>query len=281
MQTLTLAGLKADEVITGLGPTLQLAMAGTTSVQTAADVLVSITTAFGTGAAGFQRAADVIVRAAADSKASVESIGEAMKLASVAGEQYGASLDDVGALIASLANVGIQGSAAGTAIRNMFADMSERTPKVAAAMKKVGLEFRDAGGNMKPLIENTKALFDVLQQLDGKSGKNLLADIFSERGGKAAIAALVDYKTQIKDIQGNLIPWSEENNKLAQSLRNIANSAGDAFIASAIKAESGLNSFKQASATLQTTMYTAFQAVEPQLYMLSVALREALLPQKC
>ena len=276
MQVLALAGLKANEVLAVTGTVLNLATAGTTDIKTAADVLVSITTAFGTGAAGFRQASDIMVRAAADSKASIESIGEAMKTASVVGEQYGASIGDVGTMIALLANLGIQGSAAGTAIRNMFVDMSERTPKVAKIMKQFGLEFRDATtGGMKPLLENIQELDKVLRTLDAVSGKNLLQAIFSERGGKAAIASLAEYRKAVVDADGVTQKWSKSNNGLTKQLEAIANAAGDAAIAAAEMSQSTLNSFKAVGATMQTSMFQAFQAMEPQLYLLSVRMREA------
>ena len=276
MEILSLAGLKVSEVYTAMPTVMALAVAGTTTIANAADVLVSMTTAFGTGAEGFRQASDIIVRAAADSKASVESIGSAMKLASVAGEQYGASMTDVGTMIALLANLGIQGSAAGTSIRNMFVDMSERTPKVAKIMKQFGLDFRDATtGDMKPLIENISQLDAALAKLDGKSGKNLIQNVFSERGGKAAVAALVQYRQAITDADGTTQEWSATNNKLTQSLAAVENSAGDAAIAAAKMEQSTVNAFKGAGASLQTSMYEAYRQVEPQLYQIAISLKEA------
>ena len=68
---------------------------------------------------------------AAMSKSSVESIGEAFKTASVLNKQFGVGLVDVGAGLASLSSLGIQGTAAGVALRNMYVDLAGRTPKAA------------------------------------------------------------------------------------------------------------------------------------------------------
>lgn len=199
-----------------------------------------------------------------------------MKLASVAGEQYGATLEDVGGLIGLLANLGIQGSAAGTAIRNMFVDMSERTPKVAKIMRQFGLEFRDATtGDMKPLLSNIAQLDKALRTLDGVSGKNLLQAIFSERGGKAAVAALAAYRQSVVDANGVTEKWSETNNGLSKMLDAMASSAGDASIAAIKMSQSTENSFKSAAASLQTSMFEAFRGIEPYLYTIALRMREA------
>jgi len=269
MQVLTLAGLKANEVLAVTSDVLNFSVAGTTDLKMAAETLVSITTAFGMGAGGFAQAGDIVVRAAADSKASVESFGEALKTASVAGEQFGAKLSDVAVQVEVLAQLGIQGSAAGTSIRNFYTDISGRTPKVVNAIKALGIEFRDtATGSVKPLIENVKQLSDAMNTLTPVGGKNWLATVFSERGGKDAVALIVEYKKQIKDTNGNLLAWSETNNALAQRLRDVENAAGDAAIAAAKMGTTADSEFKKVAATLQTSMFSAFKSVEPQLLII-------------
>lgn len=268
MQTLSLAGLKANEILAVTGTVMGFSVAGATDIKTAADVLVSVTTAFGTGAAGFSRSADIIMRAAADSKASVESFGEAMKTASVVGEQYGAKQEDVALLIQYLANLGIQGSAAGTAVRNMYADISGRSGPARKAMKELGLDFRDAEGHVIGLKEQTDQLVGVLSKYDGKSQANIIQAIYGERGAKAAIELLVKAKTYIL-----------ENGKLTTQLeidqRKLENAYGDAAIAAIKMGTTTQNAFKAAGATLETTLFGAFTAMEPQLYAVAVALREA------
>src|SRR5690606_100773 len=119
MKTLSLAGLNAKEVGSSIKDVLNFAVAGDTSIKTAADVMSSVATAFQIGAEGYNYVGDVIAKTAAVSKSSVDSIGESFKTASVINSQYGASLEDVGTGLALLSNLGIQGTAAGTALRNM------------------------------------------------------------------------------------------------------------------------------------------------------------------
>ena len=268
MQTLSLAGMKANEILGVTADVMNFSMAGTTSIENAADVLVSVTTAFGTGAEGFQRTADIIMRAAADSKASVESFGEAMKTASVVGEQYGAKQEDVALQIEYLANLGIQGSAAGTAIRNMYADITGRSGQVTKILKSLGMDFKDVEGNVLGVEEMTKQLYDTLSKYDTKSQGNILQGIFGERGAKAAVALMAEYKKSAED-------GSKYTNKLAEDLGKLKNAAGDSAIAAAYMGETAKNAFKAASATFETTLYKAFETIEPQLYLTAKAMKEA------
>lgn len=262
MQTLVLAGVKVNDVIKETKNVLDFSVAGTTSIENAADVLVSVTTAFGTGAAGFTRTADIIMRAAADSKASVESFGEAMKTASVVGEQYGATQEDVAALISLLANLGIQGSAAGTAIRNMYADLSGRTQKTAKIMQRFGLDFRDANGNMLPLLQTVGQLSKALHQMDPKGAKDFLQAILSERGGKAMVAALADYNKQIVTAEGH-------TNELAERIAKLQKAQGDSALAAARLGETTQSAWQRAAASMSTTLDKVFAGMEPQLYRMA------------
>ena len=268
LKTLSLAGLDANKILAVTGTVLNFSTSGTTSLQTAADVLVSVTTAFGTGAAGFERSADIITRAAADSKASVESFGEAMKTASVAGEQYGAKQEDVALLIQLLAQVGIQGSAAGTSVRNMYADITGRSGQVGKILESLKLDFKDLDGNVVSTVEQMRMLDEVLKQYDSKSQGNIIQAIYGERGSKAAIAALQAYRTAAVDS-------SKYVNKLEEDFAKVANAAADSAITAARLGQTSQKAFETAGAAMRTTMFEAFREIEPQLYMTAVAFQEA------
>jgi phage-related minor tail protein len=102
MKVLSLAGLKANEIIAVTQDVLNFSISGTTDLKTAADTLISVSTAFGMGAAGFGRVGDVIAKAAAESKTSVDSFANAMKTASVINAKYGVSLEDTATGIAEV-----------------------------------------------------------------------------------------------------------------------------------------------------------------------------------
>ena len=268
-KVLSLAGLKANDVLAVTKTVMNFSTAGATDLQTAADVLVSVTTAFGTGAAGFERSADIIARAAADSKASVESFGEAMKTASVVGELYGATQEDVAVGIQYLAQLGIQSTAAGTALRNMFADISGRSGQSIKLLKSLGLEFKDlATGKIIPVIEQMRQLDTVLRQYDKPSQTSILTALFGERGQKAAIGYLQAFNTAAKDS-------SKYANKLEEDLARAGDAAGESAVNAAYLGQTTEKMFAQAGATFRTTMFQAFQDMEPQLYLMADAFRKA------
>lgn len=268
MKTLSLAGLKANEILGVTQDVLNFSIAGTTDLKTSADTLVAVSTAFGMGASGFGRVADVISKAAAESMSSVESFAGAMKTASVINAQYGVSLEDTATGIAALSQLGIQGTSAGTALRNMYADLSGRSEKVAKVLKSQGIEMRTTTGEFRPMLEVVADLNTKLQSLDGISQKNLLQSLLSERGAKGIVELLRLINSEAKDM-GKGLP-----NALTELQATITSSYGFAAIKAAQLSQTAESQFKGVKANLQTSMAEAYSAMEPVLLLIADSLKK-------
>lgn len=268
MKILSLAGMKANEILGVTQTVLNFSVAGTTDLKTAADTLISVSTAFGMGAEGFTRVADVIAKASAESKTSVESFSNAMKTASVINKQYGVSLVDTATQIAALSQLGIEGTAAGTAVRNMYADLSGRSKQVAAVLKSQGLEMRNATGEFKPMIAVVGELQAKLQGMTGISKQNFLSALLSERGAKGMIELLQLITAQAKDMGSGLA------NALVESRDKIEKSYGFVAISGAKLSQTVEKQFEALKATLGTTMNSVYQELEPKLLLVMDRLKQ-------
>jgi TP901 family phage tail tape measure protein len=257
MKILSLAGLDASQVSASIKDVLNFAVAGTTDFKTAADVMTSVATAFNITAEGYNYVGDVISKTAAVSKSSVESIGEAFKTSSVLFKQYGVALEDVGLGLAALSNLGIQGSAAGTALRNMYVDLSGRTPKVAEALKALNIDLKDQNGRFIDLISLTKAYGEGLKNLKGDSLAKAISTISSERGGKPLIELWSLAEKRAKEF------GSSAESELDNLSSKIKNSAGFMAVSAAQLALTPLNQLKSVSASLQATLVETFSGMEP------------------
>lgn len=268
MKVLSLAGLKANEILAVTADVLHFSISGTTDLKTAADTLMSVSTAFGMGASGFGRVADVITAAAAESKASVESFSGAMKTASVVHKQYGVSLEDVATAIAALTQLGIDSTAAGTAVRNMYADLSGRSKQVAKVLEEQGIKMRDAAGNFKPLIQVVADLDAHLKKLDPTSAKNLMGALLSERGAKGMVETLDMFRTATKNVTG------EVSNALEALQQKITESYGISAISAARMSQTVEAQFASVKANLQASFVEAYQSIEPTLLLIADELKK-------
>ena len=194
MRALAQAGLSVKESLAVLPAVLNLATVGELDTGSAALAATGAIQAFGLSMTEIGRVSDVFAKAAAISNTSVKGMTEAMKQASTIADFYGISLEDSSASLALLAQRNIEGSASGTAFRNMMSDLAAPTEKAKKAMEKLGLELYDSEGNLKSYRDVVKQLYEAFANLDQKSRLTGLGAIFNERGQKAANTILSDYR---------------------------------------------------------------------------------------
>ena len=261
MKTMALAGQSAEEVSTSIKDVLNFALAGDVSIKTSADTLTTVGTAFKIGADGFGYMADVISKVAAESKSSVEDMAGAMKTASVINQQYGVSLEEVAVGNALLANAGIRGTAAGTALRNMYADLGGKTKKVADELKNLGVvAFDPLTGRMRDTGKVFKELMNALEtQKTPEGARKSMETLFGERGSREAFALMDALGRKAKAMGTDVASAYDEMRKAAEE------SAGFTAISAAKIALTPLNQMKSVTATLQATLSETFDSLSPYL----------------
>lgn len=258
LRILSQAGLDASKSMAALPSVLDLATVGEMKMEDAALSLVGVMNAFSLPFSQLAHVGDMFAKAAALSQTSVQGMTEAMKYASVVGEQYNVSVEDTATALALLAKVNITGTSAGTAFRNMVKELYAPLPAAAAAIKKLGLETKDSAGNLRPFADIIYDLKGKLEQFDKASQVQILQRLFGERGAKEAIAMLALTR--------------EEWEKLKSSIEN-----SDGFMGK-VAAELEMTTkgrFKQALNTMQANMIEAFEASEGSVRSLADALKKA------
>lgn len=271
MKTLSLAGLSAGEVGSSIRDVLNFAIAGDTTLKASADTLTSVAKAFSYSADQFNIVSDIISKTAAVSKSSVENMSEAFKVASVINSQYGASLEDVGTGLAALSNLGITGSAAGTALRNMYADLSGRSKEVVKILKEMKVQFRDVDTGKFPDLITMMQRFEEALNKTGSAieRQDLMNKLLSERGAKPVIEMLELMRK--KAIETN----TTVANQLEELRNKIANSAGFSAIAAAELSTTASRQIDATFSALQVSAYKAFADIEPAIFRVTAALRNA------
>lgn len=125
MGYMAMAGWDAQEMMAGMGGVIDLAAASGEDLARVSDIVTDNLTAFGLKASDTSRFADVLAAAATNSNTSVSIMGETFKQsASIAGA-LGYSVEDVAVAVGLMANAGVKGSIAGTALKNTFNGLLE------------------------------------------------------------------------------------------------------------------------------------------------------------
>ena len=116
-------GFTASEIDKVTESTLYLAQAGGAELGRAAEVAGSTLRAFGLAAEETGRVTDVMAKSFATSSLDMESFAEAMKTAAPIAKATGVSIEEASAMLGALANNGIKGSIAGTALKKILSEL--------------------------------------------------------------------------------------------------------------------------------------------------------------
>ena len=202
LRVLAQAGLEVDQAMSALPSVLKLATVGEVDVAGAALTATSVMHTFGLAVSDISHIGDVFATAARLSATSVGEMMGAMKQASSVANIFGVTVEETAAALATLANRGIEGSAAGTAIRNMVKELASPASKRAAeALKQYGIEIFNADGSVKTFTSNLKELSHVTSVMSAQTKARFLEDLFNERGAKAANILLSDLEKMEKTLK--------------------------------------------------------------------------------
>lgn len=187
----------------------------------AADLLTNVMRTFNLEG---QQAADIVgdqlTKAAMSSNVSMADLAESIKYSAASMVTLKQQLPQVAAMIGTLGNAGIQGSMAGTSIRNMadYLTQSITNPnfKGAKALAKLGLgkqDFVDATGDLQDFAVILEKIGTATQGLSTVDQNAVFKSIFGVRGMRAAVAIMRDtegYFDLLNKIQNNSAGFAEE-----------------------------------------------------------------------
>jgi TP901 family phage tail tape measure protein len=201
-----MAGWKAQEMVAGLPGILNLAAASGEELGTTSDIVTDALTAFGLQAKDSAHFADILAAASTNSNTNVSLLGESFKYVAPVAGSLGISAKDTSFALGLMANSGIKGSAAGTALRASLVNLSKPTKQMQKAMDKLGISLLDSSGKVK----SGKALFDELRQKFSK-----LTD-----AQKAQYAATIFGKESMSGMLSIINASEKDYNKLYNALSN-------------------------------------------------------------
>jgi TP901 family phage tail tape measure protein len=181
MVFLGMAGLEASEVIAGIAPALELAIAANVEVAQAADIATNILAAMRLPVEELTTATDILASTTANSNTNLLELADAMKYAGPLAAAAGVSLEETSAILGALANNGIKASMAGTAVRGMLRALTAPSERGREVLDRLGISIQlNADGSLN--------LVEALEQL-GRAQINS-ADATKLFGRFAAAGAL-------------------------------------------------------------------------------------------
>lgn len=194
------AGLTSAQITGGaLTASLNLASAGQIGLGDAAEYVSSTMVQFGLKASDAAHIADVLAAGADKSLGGVTDLAEGLKYAGVPASQFGISLDQTVGVLAEFASNGIEGSMAGTALRQMLLSLAAPTSEAAGVMQEYGIQVFNAQGKFVGLNGVAGQLHDKLGGLSKQEQQAALNALFTARSISTANILMRDGAKGVDD----------------------------------------------------------------------------------
>lgn len=201
---MAMAGWDASAMMEGISGIMDLAAASGEDLALTSDIVTDALTAFGLQASDSAHFADVLAQASSKSNTNVALMGETFKYVAPVAGALGYSVEDVSVAIGLMANSGIKGSQAGTALRATMTRLAKPTDAVAIAMEKYNISITDAEGNMKPLSTLLVEMRDRFSGLTEAEKASLAATLAGQEGMSGLLAIVnasgTDFENLTKQI---------------------------------------------------------------------------------
>ena len=222
-------GFNTTEILASTDAIVDLSTATGEDLASSAIVAAATLRAFGLDAIEMGRVVDVMAGSFVRSGLDLEKFRESMKLVAPIARAAGFDLEVTTAALSKLADAGLSGSLAGTALRNLFSSMADPTEKLTKFLGK--LDSSLAGG-----VKTSEQLTRAFKLLNSAGIDLAQATEMVDVRAKTAFLTLVNQADSIEGLTLEYKILDGEANKIADTMRDtltndveILNSAFDAL----------------------------------------------------
>lgn len=186
MLELAKGGLTVDQAMQAAKGTLQLAAAAQVDAAEAAEIQSAALNQFGLEASQAGRVADVLANTANAAAGEITDMALALKYVGPVAKSMSISIEDTAAAVGLLANNGIRGENAGTALRGILASLAAPSKEAAGALKTLGIQAFDSQGKFVGLRKVT----DDLAKAKGRMTEAAFTEAAATAFGREPLAAV-------------------------------------------------------------------------------------------
>ena len=207
MTALGRMGFKPKEIEAAIPAVLNLARATGTELSEAAEIASNNMRVFRLDASQTTGIADILTATANGSAQTLTDLGEAFKMAGPQAAAAGDNITNVAGALGILANMGIRGSLAGTALRKSYSQFAKI--KVQDKLKAIGIATVDANGNLRAMPDIMADIAKSMNAMPSAERLTFAEEIFDLRGSLAGLQLggnIKDLEAFIQALQNARVP---------------------------------------------------------------------------
>lgn len=214
------AGWKTKDMIDGISGIMNLATVGEMDLGRATTITTNTLSQFGLKAKDAGRLVDDLTAVSTNSNTSVSQMGDALENCGNTMGSMGYTIEDTALALGVLANKGLAGSEAGTALRNIFSSLAHPVGESKKAIEELGISLVDSNGNAlscKEVMQQLREKFSGLTQ----EQKVTYATMIAGREGMNGLLAITNTTdAEFNKLTGTLKNANGSADKYAQTVRN-------------------------------------------------------------
>jgi TP901 family phage tail tape measure protein len=199
-------GFTTREILAATAATLDLAAATGSTLAQAAEVAGSTIQGFGLDASDTTRVTDVMAQSFNRSALDIERFRESIKLVAPIARAANIDLETTTALLGQLANAGLSGSIAGTALKNLISKLSDENSDLS---KQLGFA-----------VKNSDDLFLAFDKLAKMNIDLTEATELTDERSKAAFITLFNGIGTVKELDAAFRDATGTNREMAEIMQN-------------------------------------------------------------
>lgn len=238
-------GFNATQIIEAMPGVIAAAEASGSDLALTADVVASALNGFQLEASEASRIADILAKTANISAASMDDMAYALKYVGPVANSLGISLEQVSAAIGIMIDAGLDGSSAGTSLRQALLSLNNPAKAQAEIMKEMGFSMQDSNGKAKSLSVMFADLTEATKDMTEAEKVATIAKLVGTEASSGMISILsggVDQLNEFTDSLENSAGASEEAAKIMKdnlkgsvdelmgAIESLSISVGDEFL---------------------------------------------------
>ena len=199
-------GFDPSEITSAIEHILNLSRATGTDLAESADIAANSLRIFGMEAGKMSQVADILTATANGSAQTLTDLFEGLKMAGPQAAAAGENLNELCASLGVMANMGIKGSLAGTALRKAYVQFADT--KIQNILRDVGVEATDANGNLRKMAAVMRDVAVATKKMPTAERLSFMKDVFDVRGMMSGLSLagnieeLDNFLAKLRDVSG-------------------------------------------------------------------------------
>lgn len=248
-------GFNPKEIEASISSALNLSRATGTELAESADIAANSLRIFGLEAGKMTNVADILTATANGSAQTLTDLFEGLKMAGPQAAAAGETIDELCASLGIMANMGIKGSLAGTALRKAYIQFAN--VDVQSCLRSVGVEATDANGNLRKMAAVMRDIAVATSRMPTAERLSFMKDVFDTRGMMSGLSL----SANIEELDAFLSKLKEVTGQADQTAKAMDQGIGGSFRLFQSAVEGSMNAAGEALASTLQPMAAKVTAI--------------------